>query len=188
MRAATAAMLAATGAMLVAGCAAERPPASVAPLPPAAGVYRLGLGDKLRVNVYGEPQLSGEFQVSGTGVVSMPLIGDVKAVGLTAHELEEALTRRYAAGYLNSPRIAVEMFSFRPFSILGEVSHPGQYPSNEGLTLAGAVALAGGYTYRANKKRVFVRHTGELDEHEVDVRSDPAIAPGDVIRIGERYF
>lgn len=182
-------MLAGAAAMLVAGCASSsRTSIAASPLPAAAGVYRLGLGDKLRVNIYGEPQLSGEFQVSGTGVVSMPLIGEVKAVGLTAHQLEEALTRRYAAGYLNSPRIAVEVFTFRPFSILGEVSHPGQYPSNEGLTLAGAVALGGGYTYRANKKRVFIRRAGEASEHEVDVGSDPVIAPGDVIRIGERYF
>lgn len=183
-------MLAGIAATLVAGCAqSSHPPvAATAAAPPAAGVYRLGLGDKLRVTTYGEPQLSGEFQVSGTGVLSMPLIGDVKAVGLTAHELEEALTRRYAAGYLNSPRIAVEVYTFRPFSILGEVSRPGQYPSNEGLTLAGAVALGGGYTYRANKKRVFIRHAGETTEHEIDVANDPVIAPGDVVRIGERYF
>lgn len=151
-------------------------------------VYRLGLGDKLRVNVFGEPSLSGEYQVSGSGAVTLPLIGDVKAVGLTAREVETALTARYAAGYLTSPRIAVEVFDFRPYSMLGEVQKPGRYQASEGLTVLGAVAAAGGYTYRANTRQIFLRRAGETIERQVTLDRDFPIQPGDIVRVGERYF
>lgn len=175
--------------LMLAACSTTTAP----PLPPtkvsAAGeVYRLGLGDKLRVNIYGEPQLSGEYQVSGNGSVALPLVGDVPAVGLTARELEAALISRYANGYLNAPRIAVEVYDFRPYFVLGEVQKPGRYPSAEGQTLIGAIATAGGFTYRANTKRVFLRRTGDQTEYQVDATADIRIAPGDVIRVGERYF
>jgi polysaccharide export outer membrane protein len=184
------------GAMLVAVCglnvaacaeqAAPPLPASAAAAPGSA--YKLGFGDKLRISVFGEPDLSGEFQVSGAGAVSMPLIGDVPAVGLSARELEAQLVQRLAAGYLKSPKVAVEVFSFRPFFILGEVERPGRYPSAEGTTLLGAIATAGGYTYRANTKKIFIRRAGEQQEHEVDARSNIEVQPGDVLRVGERYF
>lgn len=167
-----------------AGSVATRPETA---LPPASDVYRLGLGDKLRVNVFGEQALSGEYQVSGAGVVSMPLIGDVRAIGLTARELETALTQRFAGGYLRDPKIAVEVYDFRPYFILGEVARPGRYPSSEGISVLGAVATAGGFTYRANTKRVFLRR-GNGQEYEIDPNSDIKLQPGDVLRVGERYF
>jgi len=151
-------------------------------------IYRLGLGDKLRVNVFGEPSLSGEFQVSGNGAVTMPLIGDVPAVGKTARELEAALIAQFSAGYLKDPKIAVEVYDFRPYFVLGEVQKPGRYPAAEGATLLGAIATAGGFTYRANTKRVFLRHAGETVEKVVDVNSDIRVLPGDVVRVGQRYF
>jgi len=188
-RAISAALIATMLGLNLAGCAGSNAP----PLPqsartPAGEVYKLGLGDKLRVNVYGEPQLSGEYQVSGNGAVTMPLVGDVPAVGLSARELEAALTARYAAGYLRSPRIAIEVYDFRPYFVLGEVQRPGRYPSTEGQTLLGAIATAGGFTYRANQRRVFIRRVGDTTEYQVDATSDVRIAPGDVIRVGERYF
>lgn len=166
----------------------EGPVVAASSLADTSSVYRLGLGDKLRVNVFNEPTLSGEYQVSGNGAVAMPLVGDVPAVGLTARELEAALTARYAAGYLNTPRIAVEVFDFRPYSILGEVQRPGRYQTSEGLTLLSAVAAAGGYTYRANTKQVFLRRAGDTAERQVTLDRDFPIQPGDVIRVGERYF
>ena len=174
--------------MLAAGCSGGGAPALPATaLPPANDVYRLGLGDKLRVTVFGEQALSGEYQVSGAGSLSMPLIGDVRAVGLSARELEAALVRRFSAGYLRDPKIAVEVYDFRPYFILGEVQRPGRYPSAEGTTILGAVATAGGFTYRANTKRVFLRRGGGR-EYEVAAGSDVKVQPGDVIRVGERYF
>lgn len=188
LRSIVTAMLAAS-TLLVAACATPTAP----PLPPElAGkpedVYRLGLGDKVRINVFGEPSLSGEFQVSGSGAVNMPLVGDVPAVGKTASELEAALVDKFGSGYLQNPKIAVEVYNFRPYYILGEVAKPGRYPASESATLLGAIATAGGFTYRANTKRIFLRRAGDTMEREVDVNSDIRVQPGDVLRVGERYF
>lgn len=152
------------------------------------GPYRLGLGDKLRVVVFGENELSGEFQVSGAGAVNMPLIGDVKAVGLTAAELQEQLITRYKAGYIRDPKIAVEVYDFRPYFILGEVERPGRFAATEGLTVLSAIATAGGFTYRANTREIYIRRAGETAERPYDVSANIAIQPGDVIRVGERRF
>jgi protein involved in polysaccharide export with SLBB domain len=171
----------------LAACASNSPP-----LPPelaqqSASVYRLGLGDKVRINVYGERELSGEYQVSANGSVAMPLVGDVPAVGLSARELEQRLVERYR-GYLKDPKIAVEVYDFRPYFVLGEVERPGQYPAQEGTTLLGAIATAGGFTYRADRGRVFIRRGGDGKEYQVDPTANVMVAPGDVIRVGERYF
>ena len=184
-----AACLAAVLALAASGCASHLSgplPASFLGQP--SDVYKLGLGDKLRVAVYGEPSLSGEFQVSGDGSITMPLVGNVPAVGLSASELEAALVRRYVAGFLKDPKIAVEVYAFRPYFVFGEVSKPGRYPSTEGATILGAIATAGGFTYRANKKRVFLRRAGDSVEREIDVTAEIRIQPGDVLRVGERYF
>ncbi len=150
--------------------------------------YRLGLGDKLRINIYDEPDLSGEFQVSGTGVVNMPLIGSVPATGLTASELEQALVEAFSQGYIKNPRIAVEVFDFRPYYVLGEVNKPGQYPAQEALTIQAAIATAGDFTYRADRSRIFLRPAGESQEYEVPIERPIRILPGDTIRVGERAF
>lgn len=179
----------ASGSLLVAGCATSTAPPLPAELAAqSASEYRLGLGDKVRVNVFGEQDLSGEFQVSANGAVTMPLVGDVPAVGLTARQLEQRLTEHYRQGYLRDPRIAVEVYDFRPYYVLGEVERPGRYPALEGTTLLGAIATAGGYTYRADQKRVFIRRAGDETEYQVDPTQQLAVAPGDVIRVGERYF
>ncbi len=176
-------------ALVPTACVNRNVPAiSASQLAGTPSVYRLGLGDKLRINIFGEPSLSGEYQVSGSGVVTMPLVGDVQAVGLTARELEAALTARYAAGFLKQPRISLEVFDFRPYSILGEVQRPGRYQTSEGLTVLGAVAAAGGYTYRANTRQVFLRRAGDSVERLVTLDQDFPIEPGDIIRVGERYF
>lgn len=151
-------------------------------------VYRLGLGDKVRVDVFGEANLSGEFTVSGTGALAFPLVGDVPATGLTAQQLQDALARRLADGYLRDPKVTVAVLDFRPFFILGEVERPGRYPTVEGVTVLRAIATAGGFTYRANTKRVFIRRRGESQERELPLNADIPVAPGDVLRVGERYF
>ncbi|WP_347302936.1 polysaccharide biosynthesis/export family protein [Croceibacterium sp. TMG7-5b_MA50] len=174
---------------ITAGCAGRSaPPITSAAAAQSASAYRLGLGDKVRINVFGQPELSGEYQITGSGTVSMPLIGAVSAVGLTAEELEAQLTQQFAAGYLQNPSIVVEVFDFRPYFVLGEVERPGSYPAREGVTLLGAIATAGGYTYRANQSRVFIQRAGDDTEYEADPRLPLTINPGDVIRVGERYF
>ena len=178
-------------ALLVGGCTTN----SAAPLSAAAqqarltGEYKLGVGDKLRINVYNERDLSGEFQVTGGGVISMPLIGNIQAGGLSARELEAALvTRLKDGGFLIDPTVAVEVYAFRPIFVLGEVERPGSFVPQEGMTILGAIANAGGFTYRANTRGVFIRGVDETQEHEVDPNQPLKILPGDIIRVGERHF
>jgi len=182
-------LLGSAALLTTAACTQDRsPPLSIEASRGASGPYRLGLGDKVRVNVYGQSGLSGEYQVSGAGTVNMPLIGEVPAVDLTAKELEGVLTQRYADGFLQNPSIVVEVYDFRPYFVLGEVERPGSYPAREGTNLLGAIATAGGFTYRANTKRIFIQRAGEGTEYEVDPQTAVTVNPGDVIRVGERYF
>jgi len=152
------------------------------------GDYRLGASDQIRVVVFGEPELSGEFLLDGAGDVSLPLIGEVSALDLTLRQFETAVAARYADGYLRNPRVNAEVLNYRPFYILGEVREAGEYPYSSGLTVLNAVATAGGFTYRANKNVVLIR--GADDAQEYRVRLDPTtpILPGDTIRIVERFF
>src|SRR5215831_3550386 len=121
------------------------------------GAYRLGTGDKVRVTVFGEKDLSGDFDVNDQGVVALPLIGPTKLAGKTISEAEAQITQSYAKDYLVNPRVNVEVLNYRPFFILGEVKNPGSYPFVNGMTVVNAVALAGGYTPRANPKNIEVK-------------------------------
>ncbi len=158
--------------------------------PPADSVseYTLGSGDKLRVIVFGEADLSGEFLVDGTGAVSVPLIGEIAAEGKTVREFQRALELALKDGYLNDPRVSAEVISFRPFYILGEVNRPGTYPYSDNLTVFNAVAVAEGFTYRANQKVVYIRRDGEMAESQYSLTSTTVVRPGDTIRIAERIF
>ena len=150
--------------------------------------YKLGAGDQVRITVYGEKDLTGEFAVSGSGRISFPLIGDIEAGGHTIHEVEQVVTAKLKDGYLVDPKVACEVLVFRPYYILGEVNKPGQYPYTSGLTALKAVATAQGFTYRANSKKIFIRHAGEDKEHEYSLRDMVYIQPGDTMRVAERYF
>ncbi len=152
------------------------------------GDYRLAGGDQIRVTVFNEPQLSGEYFLDGSGTVSLPLIGQVSALDLTISEFQDAVEARYADGYLRTPRVNAEVMNYGPFYILGEVRSPGQYPYSDGLTVLNAIATAGGFTYRANETIIFIK--GADDPQEYRVRLSPAtpILPGDTIRVVERFF
>jgi len=150
--------------------------------------YRLGSGDKLRVTVYNEKDLSGDFEVNDQGLVALPLIGPVKVGGLTISEAQDLITQKYGKDYLVNPRVTVEVLNYRPFFILGEVKNPGSYPYVSGMTVLNAVALAGGYTPRANRNNITVKRAANPQGNEVEVQEDSAVLPGDVIRIHERFF
>jgi polysaccharide export outer membrane protein len=150
--------------------------------------YRLGTGDKLKVTVYGEEDLSGEFLVDGSGQVQLPLVGQVKAATLTIHEFVAEVTKSLQDGYLKDPKVSVEVLNYRPFYIIGEVNKPGEYPFENGLNVLGAIALAGGYTYRANDNDVYVRRAGRDKEEELPASANTKVYPGDIIRIAERLF
>ena len=162
---------------------------SQAPEPTVQDVYRLGPGDKLRITVYNESSLTGEYSVSSAGTISFPLIGDIPVRDLSVEALQASLVRRLGAGYVKDPKVSAEILNYRPYYILGEVVKPGEYPYAVGLDIVQAVAAAGGYTYRANTRKVFLRRRGEAAETRIDIRRRaPLVLPGDTLRIGERYF
>jgi polysaccharide export outer membrane protein len=150
--------------------------------------YTLGPDDKVKITVFGEESLSGEFLVSGNGNISYPLIGDVHAAGLTVGQLVDELKQKLRKGYLRNPDVSAEVTTFRPFYILGEVMRPGQYPYSNGMTVLSAVATAGGFTYRAKTGEVYIKHANQSKEQEYDVTDDLKILPGDTIRVKERWF
>ncbi len=150
--------------------------------------YRLGPADKVRIITFDEASLTGEFVVSGSGTISLPLIGDVKAAGLTTAELQTEIQTTLSNGYLKDPKVNVEVLNYRPFYILGEVTKPGEYPYVNGLTVLNAVATANGFTYRADTHRVYIKRADETAEHEVDLTTTTPVEPGDTIRVKERYF
>ena len=164
--------------------AQEGEPAEVRVIPD----YRLGSGDKIRVITFGEEALTGEFFVGGSGNVSLPLIGEVRAEGLSIPEFQAAVETSLKDGYLKDPRVSVEVLNYRPFYILGEVETPGEYPYTNGLSVLNAVATAGGFTYRANTRRVFIKRTDSGEEREYPLSPLTPVAPGDTIRITERFF
>jgi len=155
-----------------------------------AGVdnYRLGTGDKVRVIVYGEDDLGGAFDVDGSGTISLPLIGPVKAAGLSASQLEAEITGALADGYLNDPHVNVEVTTYRPFYVIGQVNKPGEYPYVNDMNVLNAVALAGGYTNQATEGSVCVRRNGGTKEECLDADETAKIYPGDVVRVPESVF
>lgn len=146
--------------------------------------YRLGPGDKLRIDVLGAEDLSGEYSVGDNGTVSWPLIGEVKAAGRTRAQLEQEITRKLAQGYVKNPRVSVTVLTYRPFYIFGEVTKPGDYPYASGMRVLNAIAVGGGYTYRANQNYAVVSRGGR----EYKAALTAPIQPDDVIRVPERFF
>jgi protein involved in polysaccharide export with SLBB domain len=171
--------------VLLTGCAGVQPVQG----PSVANyVYRLGSGDRLRITTYGEDRLSGEFPVAGDGSLGFPLVGNVPAAGRTLEEFRADLVRRLGGEYVRNPQVTVEIANFRPVFILGEVARPGEYSYSDRLTVLALIAKAGGFTYRANTSVAFVSQSSDTAERAYHLSSELAVQPGDVIRIGERYF
>ena len=183
------ALILALAGLAFAGAAwAQAPAGEFSPAAPTDFEYHLGSGDKLRIIVFGEDSLTGEFFVSAGGKVSFPLIGDIDAAGLTIPQLQKAIEAKLADGYLKEPRVSAEVLNYRPFYILGEVMKPGEYPYTSGLTVLNAVATAEGFTYRADSHKVFIKRATSPGEHEYPLTTATPVQPGDTIRIGERFF
>ena len=175
----------------VAGCYTDFGPVVPAPEPVLGtkAITRFQTGDKLKVIVYGEDALSGVYDISSAGDVSMPLIGMVKAAGRTRAELQREIARKYSSGnYLQDPKVTVDVVEFRPIYVFGETLRPGAYPYKAGLNVLTAITVSGGFTYRASRDSVFVQHAGEDVWHECPLSASVLIAPGDLIRVPERYF
>ncbi len=154
----------------------------------ASRQYRLGSGDLLRIVVFGHKDLSGEFEVKGSGHVSLPLIREVKAAGLTLRQFEQAVIDSLKPDFLLNPRVSVDVLNYRPFYILGEVKRPGSYPYVSGMTVVNAIALAGGYTYRAKEKEVLIMRARDAERKQEPADHETVVLPGDVIEVPERFW
>ena len=159
-------------------------PSSASP----ADNYVLGPNDRVRLKVYGEPDITGEYEIDSTGNVSVPLAGHIKAVGLTTRQLERSITSALSKGIVRDPRVNVEIAQYRPYYILGEVKKSGEYPYRLGLTVMDAIASAGGFTYRANESKAYLRRSGGGVEEVYALDAPVQVFPGDNIRIPEHYF
>ncbi|HLZ01620.1 MAG TPA: polysaccharide biosynthesis/export family protein [Bradyrhizobium sp.] len=193
MRAAALALLAialvlsATAPGTVSPALAQQQPPSTSP-PPSAADYVLGPNDRIRLKVYGEPDISGEYEIDNTGQISVPLAGHINAAGLTTRQLERAVAAALSKGIVRDPRVNIEVALYRPYYILGEVKKSGEYPYRLGLTVLDAVASAGGFTYRANENKVYLRRAGSSAEESYSLDIPILVNPGDNIRIPERFF
>ena len=174
-------------ALLSSGCAShygKLPRLSAVP----SGTYLLGPGDALQVTVFGEEDLSGPLRVNDSGAVSMPLIGPVQAAGLTVPDLQHKLIELLNTKAVKSPDVTVQITEYRPFFILGEVKNPGSYSYVPDMTVLTAVAIAGGYTFRASEDEVSVTRKSEGAAHEAQASRNSRILPGDVVYVFERHF
>ena len=150
--------------------------------------YHLDAGDKLRVVVYGQEGLTNTYAIDAGGAITMPLIGSVAARGRTPAGLAADIAARLRGGFIRDPSVAVEIESYRPFFILGEVAAPGQYPYVPNMTVESAVAIAGGFAPRARRDRVTVTHTDASGTGRYVVPPGTSLSPGDTVLVGERWF
>ncbi|HYZ25296.1 MAG TPA: polysaccharide biosynthesis/export family protein [Geminicoccaceae bacterium] len=185
---------------LASGCSSSPPPAAL-PVQPAGGTgpageapledissYKLGPGDKLRVTVFRHEDLSGEFQVDGEGSFAMPLVGEIRGGGRTARQLESEIeTALKSGGYLIEPQVGVEVLNYRPFYIIGEINQLGSFEYVSGMTVINAVALAGGFTYRADQDDIIISRGGS-NGPKVAAQFDTEVLPGDIVEVTERFF
>ena len=189
--------LASLGLSMLAACASAAmaaAPAETTAAGPTTGRsaglddYRLDSGDALKITVYNEPTLSGPFMVDGQGDISMPLIGEVTAKNLTVRELQRAIEAKLRDGFVREPQVSAVVVNYRPYYILGEINQPGEFPYISGLTVMNAIASAGDFTYRADKRRIFIKRVGNPNEEEIELTPSTPVRPGDTIRIRERLF
>nr|WP_249791284.1 polysaccharide biosynthesis/export family protein [Bradyrhizobium sp. SRL28] len=161
--------------------------AEPAPVPHDAA-YHLDAGDRLRVVVYGQEGLTNTYAIDAGGAITMPLISAVPARGRTTAGLAADISARLRRGFIREPSVAVEIESYRPFFILGEVAAPGQYPYVPNMTVETAVAIAGGFSPRAQRERVTLTHTDASGPARFVVPSGTPLSPGDTVLVGERWF
>jgi polysaccharide export outer membrane protein len=164
-----------------------------APMPAPMAVaydsaYRLDAGDRLRIVIYGQEGLTNTYAIDAGGSITMPLIGAVRARGLTPAGLAAEISGKLRNGYIREPSVAVEIEAYRPFFILGEVAAPGQYPYVPNMSVESAVAIAGGFSPRARRDRVTLTHTDAGGSARVVVPLGTPISPGDTVLVGERWF
>lgn len=176
--------------MLVSSCAGGGGASGLRPLPPLPSQeYRLGTGDKIRLNVYGLDAMNAEYTVGDSGFLSLPMIQGVTVSGMTLRDVEQAIANKLRdQQILREPVVNVQYVALRPFYIMGEVRNPGEYAFRPGTTVQSAVALAGGFTYRATTGSVAITRVMGGREVTGSATQDTPIIPGDRIRVFEKWF
>jgi polysaccharide export outer membrane protein len=152
------------------------------------GPYTLDSGDKLRIVVFGQDSISNNYTVDAQGAVTLPLIGAVSARGLTTVQLGNTVAARLKQGFIREPNVAVEIETYRPFFVLGEVTFPGQYPYVPNMTAENAVAIAGGFTPRAYRYNITITRKVQGVPIKSKLPLRYPLCPGDIVEISERWF
>lgn len=181
-------------------CASSTPAPSVATTAPAfsapltradnnsSNVFTLSSGDRLRVRVFGDDALSGEYDIDARGVITMPLIGEIRASGQSVDDVKTQITEKLDTGFLVNPRVSIEVISLRPFYILGEVNTPGSYPTFPEFDVFKAIATAGGLTPRAVKGKYIIYRGSGANRRAIEASDETPVFPGDSIKVKERFF
>ena len=149
---------------------------------------KVGSGDLLKITIFNQEELSGEYLINGAGQIALPLIGDINAKDITVKQVEQGIANKLKPDYLLNPRVNVQVLNYRPVYILGEVKEPQSYPYVDGMTYLNAVAIAGGFTYRAKEDHVMVVRMKDPKKVEIRLNMDEKVMPGDVIHVEERFF
>jgi polysaccharide export outer membrane protein len=168
--------------------AADEQSAAVAAGATADTQYKISQGDKLNIVVFGQEDVSGEFQVDGTGNITMPLLGQVAAARRSVTQLQSEITAALDKDYIVNPRVSIEVLNYRPFYILGQVNAPGSYPYVSGMDVRQAIAIAGGFTRRARTSSVTVIRETATGSVEMEAKPDAPVLPGDTIEVDRRLF
>jgi len=153
-----------------------------------ASEYTLDTGDKIKIHVFGEPDLDMEVQLGGTGLIRYPFLGKIHVAGKKLSDLEHMLTKGLANGYLIDPQVRVSIEEFRSFFVNGEVKRPGAYPYKPGLNVRKGISLAGGFNEDADKNKVFLIHGKDGEKHEEKVSLSTVVSPGDIITVKRSFF
>jgi polysaccharide export outer membrane protein len=180
--------------LLIAGCASVTQssvpvsPTTVAVSTVDRNLYQLGSGDRIRIEIFGEPDLMTESLLEVTGTINFPLLGRIQAAGLTLKELEQSLAAKLKQGYLKNPNVRASIIQFRPIYVIGQVHHAGSYPYIEGLSVEKAIALAGGMTAIASSRKIYVLREKNSQNQREHAQLETPIFPGDTIVVEESLF
>ena len=170
------------------GASAQEQEPAAAPGSATDAQYRLSVGDKLHILVFGQDDVSGEFQIDGAGNITMPLLGQVHAASRTLTQLQANITTALDRDYIVNPKVSIEVLNYRPFYILGQVASPGSYPYVSGMDVRQAVAIAGGFTPRARTSTVTVIRQSAQGTNKIEATPDVPVFPGDTIEVQRRLF
>ena len=150
---------------------------------------KLGPNDRLRITVFGQPTLTGEYTLDGNGVLAFPLIGNVPANGVTTSQLQQAIAAKLKPDYMVNPNVSAEIVTRRPFYVIGEVQKPGNYPYVSDMTAVNAIAMAGGFTRRARKNDFYIRRLDKDGKAvRIEANAGTVLQAGDTLEVRERVF